>query len=255
MMIPAGIDPRAIADSLSDDEVVRLALALLELEKDEQRSVWQSLFPDEGPLRRELYPRHTEHFAAGAKYRERLFMAGNRVGKTVAGGFEVSCHLTGRYPDWWDGRRFDEAPNVWVAGKTNETTRDIIQKQLLGEIDYASGQRAFDGVGIIPFDCHGKGVFKQNTNGLLDHIPIRHASGQWARLGFKSYEQGRGVFEGTAKHVIWLDEECPMDVYGECLIRTATTDGIVILTFTPLLGMSEVVRSFVAPEEGEMELA
>ncbi len=36
-----------------------------------------------------------------------------------------------------------------------------------------------------------------------------------------------------------------MDVYGECLIRTATTDGIIFLTFTPLAGMSDVVMSFL----------
>ncbi len=73
----------------------------------------------------------------------------------------------------------------------------------------------------------------------------------WSTLGFKSYQQGRGSFEGTALHGIWLDEEPPEDVYGECLIRTATTDGIVMLTFTPLAGMSEVVMSFMP---GEMQI-
>lgn len=241
-------DP-ALISRLNDDEAVRLAMALLELAKEDQRAVWQNLFPDEGPLRRELYPKHMEFFRAGAKYRERLFLAGNRTGKTVTGAFEVSCHLTGRYPAWWEGRRFETPVNVWVAGDTNETTRDILQKQLLGGIDYSSGARAFDGIGIIPFECHGKGTFKQNTNGLLDHIPIKHATGGWSQLGFKSYEQGRKVFQGTERHVVWLDEESPMDVYGECLIRTATTDGIVILTFTPLLGMSEVVRSFLRVDD------
>ncbi len=34
-------------------------------------------------------------------------MAANRVGKTEgAGGYEMTCHLTGRYPHWWEGRRF-----------------------------------------------------------------------------------------------------------------------------------------------------
>jgi phage terminase large subunit-like protein len=247
-------DPEALA-LLSEDETSQLHAALVELDKDRERQHWQNLFPDVGPLRRELYPKHIEHFRAGAAYRERLLMAANRIGKTVAGGFEVNCHLTGRYPHWWEGRRFDHPIDAWVAGDTNETTRDIIQKQLLGDIDWVSGQRAFDGVGIIPHECHGKGVFKQNTNGLLDHIPIKHTTGRWSNLAFKSYEQGRKVFQGTAKHLIWLDEECPMDVYGECLIRTTTTNGIVLLTFTPLLGMSEVVLSFLQPDKGEMARA
>src|SRR5262249_57481484 len=50
------------------------------------------------------YPKQAEFHAAPA--RERLLMAGNQLGKTLAGGFEVAMHATGRYPDWWSGRRF-----------------------------------------------------------------------------------------------------------------------------------------------------
>ena len=244
MSLAAALE-RIDVTQLSEEESVQLALACMAVEKEEERQKWQNLFPDEGPFRRELYPKHMEVFRAGAAHRERCFLAANRCGKTVAGATEVSFHLTGRYPEWWEGRRFDRPIDAWAAGDTNETTRDIIQKQLLGSIDYSSGQRAFDGVGTIPWECHGKPVFKINTNGLLDNIEIQHISGGWSNLAFKSYEQGRKVFQGTAKHVIWLDEEGPMDVYNECLIRTTTTGGIVLLTFTPLLGMSDVVRAFI----------
>lgn len=248
-------DPATFADRMTAEEAVKYMDAYMEVQKAEQRDRWQNLFPDEGPFRRELYPKHLEHFRAGAKYRERLFLAGNRTGKTVAGAYEVSCHLTGLYPDWWEGRRFERPINAWVAGDTNETTRDIIQKTLLGDIAWEGATKGFDGVGVIPYDRHGVAKFKPNTGDLLDHIKIKHERGGWSKLAFKSYDQGRRVFQGTAKHLIWLDEECPMDVYGECLIRTATTDGIVLLTFTPLLGMSEVVRSFLQPETGEVASA
>ena len=76
-------------------------------------------------------------------------------------------------------------------------------------------------------------------------VEVRHLSGGWSTLGFKSYQQGRGSFEGTAQHGVRLDEEPPMDVYGESLIPTATTNGIILLTFTPLEGMSELVMSFL----------
>src|ERR1017187_2243178 len=65
----------------------------------------RTMFPDEGPYRRELYPRHMEFLAAGATFRERLFMAGNRTGKTETGAYELTCHLTGQYPAWWRGKR------------------------------------------------------------------------------------------------------------------------------------------------------
>ena len=44
---------------------------------------------------------------------------------------------------------------------------------------------------------------------------------------------------------IWLDEECPMDIYTEALTRTNIGGGPVWMTFTPLLGMSDVVRRFL----------
>src|ERR1700744_4932602 len=86
----------------------------------------QAYFPETGPLRRELYPKHLEFFRAGLEHRERLMLAANRVGKTEGiGGYESALHLTGRYPDWWEGRRFDRPIQAWVAGASNETTRDI----------------------------------------------------------------------------------------------------------------------------------
>src|SRR5215467_12835694 len=53
---------------------------------------------------------------AGATHRERLFMAGNRVGKTVCGTAEVAYHLAGNYPEWWTGKRFAKPVRAWVAG-------------------------------------------------------------------------------------------------------------------------------------------
>src|SRR5919206_369765 len=53
------------------------------------------------------YPKQADFHAAGATHRERLLMAGNQLGKTLAGGFEIAMHATGRYPDWWTGKRFD----------------------------------------------------------------------------------------------------------------------------------------------------
>ena len=43
--------------------------------RDESRRKLWSYYPDTGPLRRALYTRHLQFLAAGAEYRERLFMA------------------------------------------------------------------------------------------------------------------------------------------------------------------------------------
>jgi phage terminase large subunit-like protein len=102
---------------------------------------------------------------------------------------------------------------------------------------------------MVPGHLLAAPSWKQGVQDLVDTIKVRHVSGKWSTLGFKSYQQGRGSFEGTAQHVIWLDEECPMDIYGECLIRTATTNGIVVVTFTPLAGLTETVLQFMPQDE------
>ena len=222
-------------------------MILLELqEQSKSRNKIDLYFPDEGPYRRELYTKHMEFFAAGARYRERCAMCANRVGKTeTMGGYETALHLTGIYPDWWKGRRFDKPVEWWAAGKTNETTRDIIQKKLFGKIAHEGSRKTVAGTGLIRGDCIGGIAWKQGVQDLIDTVMIKHVSGGWSELGIKSYQQGRGSFEGTEKDGIWLDEEPPLDIYGECIIRTLTTNGIVYITFTPLDGVTDTVLQFL----------
>lgn len=205
------------------------------------------LYPDEGPLRRELYPKHLEFFRVGAQYRERCAMCANRIGKTLGmGGYEMALHLTGLYPSWWDGRRFNQPIEAWAAGKTNQTTRDVPQAVLLGKVIRSGKRRVMSGSGLIPAGLLGVPVFySAGATDLVDAIAIRYATGGWSHLGFKSFTQRRGAFEGVAKHVIWLDEEPDITIYEECLIRTATTNGIIMLTFTPLEGMTATVLQFL----------
>lgn len=233
-------------ENLSPD--VRAAM-LAQIDEALSRRKIDTMYPETGPLRRELYPKHMEFFAAGAKYRERCALAANRVGKTEGmGGYETALHLTGRYPDWWPGRRFDRPVHFWAAGKTNETTRDIVQHKLFGKVVGSGPAKDFAGTGLIYADCIGKIGWKQGVADLADTVMVKHVSGGWSELGLKSYQQGRGSFEGTERDGIWLDEEPPLEIYSECLIRTATTNGIVYITFTPLEGTTGTVLMFINPE-------
>lgn len=193
-------------------------------------------FLNEGPYRWEKYPRHIDFFKEGAGKRSRVFMAANRVGKTVAGAFESACHLTGEYPDWWEGRRFDHPTEGWAAGDTGQTTRDILQHELLG---------SEFGTGLIAKDKIVKITMRPGIPGAVEKVSVRHKNGGISHLGFKSFDQGRRSFQGTAKHFIWLDEECPEDVYNECTVRTMTTTGVVYITFTPLKGLTLFVQQFM----------
>jgi phage terminase large subunit-like protein len=212
------------------------------LEEKERRARGRKIltyFPDSGPLRRELYCKHLAFFQAGATYRERAFIAGNRVGKTeTGGGYELVLHLTGQYPKWWKGRRFDRPISAWAAGDTGKTVRDIIQFKLLGRVgEY--------GTGLIPQDLIIRTTTKHGINDAVDTIMVKHVSGGHSQVVLKSYDQRRESFQGTEQDVIWLDEEPPLDIYTECLLRTMTCNGLIMLTFTPLMGMSETVMSFL----------
>lgn len=204
----------------------------------EKRRLLYSLFPDDGPLRRKLYHRHLLFFKLGADHKTRCFMAANRTGKTVGGGYELTLHLTGRYPDWWEGYRFDRPIDAWVAGDTKETVRDIIQKKLLGP------QEEF-GTGLIPAALMNAPVLRQNGGGAVDYVLIKHDSGGKSRLGFKSYDQGRTSFQGTEKDLVWLDEEANEGIRAECIIRLMTTKGLLIETFTPLKGITPIVSRYM----------
>lgn len=204
-----------------------------------------SMYPDSGPFARDLYPKQLECFRYGRDYQERCFMGGNGTGKTWGvSAYELTCHLTGDYPSWWQGRRFTTPVDAWVAGDTRESTRDIIQAKLLGEVS-KMGEAAL-GSGMIPRHLIvGEPKYVQNSNRAADYVLVRHVSGSTSILGFKSYDQGRRAFQGTEKHIICLDEEPPQDVYLECLQRGRRVNGMILTTFTPLSGPTEVVESFL----------
>lgn len=169
-------------------------------------------------------------------------MAGNQLGKTWAGAFEVAMHLTGLYPDWWKGRRYDR-PTTWMAGsESGELTRKGVQRLLLGPPQL----REQWGTGAIPKALiDGQPPMKPGVPDAVASIAVNHISGGQSVIQFASYDQGRTKWQADTLDGVWFDEEPPQDIYFEGLTRTNATGGMVLVTFTPLLGMSEVVRRFI----------
>ena len=191
------------------------------------------------------YPKQREFHRLGATMRERLLMAGNQNGKTYCGGAETSFHLTGDYPEWWEGRRWDRPTIGWVAGVTGVSTRDNPQRILMGRVSDGWG------TGMIPHDAVDwkNGVsMARGVADLMDTVLIKHKAGGFSQLQFKSYEQGREKWQGDTIDFVWNDEEPNPDVYSEGLTRTTATKGMVFTTFTPLQGPTEVVNKFLSPD-------
>lgn len=236
------------------DPRVQVIMARRELARRKRLRTIMDMFPDDGPFARHLYPKHLEFFQAGALHRQRLFLAGNRVGKSRAGCFEDTLHLTGaydRFAPWWQGKRFTRPIKAWIWATTDEKLKETVQEELFGP----PGQW---GTGLIPQEhIHKIDRAVGPLKDLIDTAYIKHVSytgltpGGLSVVQFKSYKQGRQAAEGTFRDLIHLDEEAPADIHGECLLRTMDTtgtgdgNGIMLLTFTPLQGLSETVLQYL----------
>jgi phage terminase large subunit-like protein len=199
------------------------------------------------------YARQQLFHAHGAFARERLLTAGNQCGKTTAGAAEAAYHLTGRYPWWWEGKRFDTPVRGWVGSDGFLAVREAAQKLLVGPPESENDW----GTGLIPGDdIVGWARASGGVPNLLDHVSVRHYRNRgtlllprWepdgvSVLGIKSYDQGRPKWQGATLDFVWFDEEPPEDVYVEGLSRTNATGGITWITMTPLQGMTALLQSF-----------
>jgi phage terminase large subunit-like protein len=193
------------------------------------------------------YPWQLEWMNASIDHQELMIRAANRVGKTATAAVAVAMHLTGIYPPWYRGRKFDQPTTVWAAGITNESTRDVIQQQLLG------GMGEDLGTGWIPrrLIVGTPSMRQSGVRNTVDRIEVRHASGGISVCALKTFEMQAEKFQGGNCHVVWLDEE-PGDfgIFTESLTRTLSNAGLVFVTFTPLLGHSKLVEHFAAGGPG-----
>jgi phage terminase large subunit-like protein len=196
------------------------------------------------------YPKQAIFLQMGATRRERLLMAGNRVGKTETGAYETALHATGEYPSDWKGKRFGAPTIGWVCGQTSLAVRDICQAKLLGSPGVVSAQ----GTGMIPKDSIVDTSLARGVTDAIDTVQVRHVSGGVSIIRFKSYEQGRAKFQGEGLDWIWFDEEPDLDIYSEGLTRIGEKSGIAWLTFTPLLGYSAVVLRFTDEPSPDRDL-
>lgn len=183
------------------------------------------------------YEKQLAYHAATKDHRETCMAGGNQIGKTFAAANGLAIWLTGEYPSWWPGRVFEKPIHAWAVGLTGESTRDTLQRLLLGR----PGQI---GTGAIPADCIVSMTSGRGVADSVDTVIVRNKYGGQSTLGFKAASLSRERLQGETLEVVQLDEEPPEDIYSECLTRTNATGGLVAMTFTPLMGMSTVVKRF-----------
>jgi len=161
--------------------------------------------------------------------------------------YELTLHLTGLYPDNWDGVRFSRPVTAWLVGETTERVRDTLQLGLMGDIGRW-------GTGFLPLKCLDlkSGVtMKPGVPNAVQKILVKSAFGGWSSLQFFSYKQQREDFQGSTIDIVSFDEEPPENVHGECVIRIAVLEGYMLYSFTPLKGQTAVWQSIVNDPEAK----
>lgn len=186
-------------------------------------------------------PKGLEFYASGLNARQRLLLGAVRSRKTSLVLKEVSCHLNGIYPNWWNGYRYDRPTRGLVGTVKAEKTRDVLQKYLL------EGDSQF---GLKPF-IHKSLIVDKYAGSLRNSVSklfVKHISGGYSELKFCSFSEGAAGLQSETFDFAHLDEAPDFDVYQEILYRTAAFGDyrtFVMLTMWPERGRDELVSFFM----------
>lgn len=155
----------------------------------------------------------------------RLYIGGNRSGKTVGGIVEDLWYVTGRHP----------YKEVEIPCRGRVVSVDFIngiEKIIKPEIARW----------VAPSDLRGGGWSAAYDK---QERVLHFANGSF--IEFMSYDQDLDKFAGTSRHFIHFDEEPPNDVYTECMARLVDTGGQAWITMTPIEGMTWIYDVIYEP--------
>lgn len=180
------------------------------------------------------YAYQIKWFASGADYLLRYLSAANRIGKTYGAAHEFAYHATGQYPSWWKGYQC-EAGTLWAVGISSDSTRKVLQKELIGTNDARSV--SLYGTGAIPRDVIIWDSIVRRGETLVS-LKIKHISGEESEIHFYSATQDETVYMGQSIVFAWVDEqsEREQEIIAQCTTRTTTTRGCIAVTATPEVG-------------------
>ena len=168
-------------------------------------------------------------------------ISANRVGKSEIGCAILTCHLTGIYPSWWEGKRYTKPVKAIAACLNSDLNKTVLQNKLFGTSNWRLKSEI--GTGMIPKEyINTKSCVTGGRGDDISRISIKHKNGGYSELYFRAYSQGREAAQGVEADVILVDEQPKDDFWEECLTRLATTEGHVICSFTPLEGMTGLVE-------------
>lgn len=167
-------------------------------------------------------------------HHDRLYIGGNRSGKSLGSTIESIWWLTGTHP-------FRNTPEPPIRGR-------------VVAVDYLNGVDKI----ILP-------LYKQwlpktyLINGSWDqsYSKERHVLtlNNGSFVEFMSQDQDLDKFAGSSRHFIHFDEECPQSIFRECLARLVDTGGCWWMSQTPVAGMEWIYDDIYLPaKEGKKDI-
>ena len=230
-----GIPPQAYA-TMTTDQQLALQELVIAIADDMQYNQLKYFRPFEHQIK-----------FFGTSTDRRGILAANRIGKTVSTCYETAMHLTGQYPEWWTGKRFTKPITAMVAGEGWSQVALVLQNELLGSPDVKLIESI--GTGAVPRDCVVLDTMRNDGANCIG-VEIRHVSGGKSYLLFANYTQEVRQLQGFKLDLAVFDEQPPDDFFSEIVTRTATTQGMVLCSFTPLKGLNGLVSKFWNREQG-----
>ena len=185
-----------------------------------------------GPL--STFPWHKQQeWALTAATNTVMVLGGNQSGKTTVGAGVVARLVRREGPIYRRLRNPEKRPlRIWVSPQTDEKYESNWEPRLVGDV--------FAGT---TFDYkRSPAVFRWEDEVTRSRgLPPNELWG-------KSQKQGFLAFESDVVDLIVFDEE-PEDpkVYNSSLQRFSTTNGVCLLAFTPLLGLSWTYSRLLVP--------
>ena len=144
-----------------------------------------------------------------AHSKEPMLTGANQAGKSTALMMKFTYHMTGLYPSWYTGVRFDKPIMTALGGETAQSTRDLLVNRLLGPPEDR-------GAGYLPagsFDPSGD--IPKMTGGVanqIDYFRVKHYDKNGEHDGYSmayvfSYSTGWRRLQGYSLDLVAIDED------------------------------------------------
>ena len=161
-----------------------------------------------------------------------LCTGGNRAGKTQFGAQLAIAIAAGR-DEWY--------VQEWL--RINNLPKDLIQRKpqtvWYAALSYGDALE----YGRPKLEQYAPSGTKYTRWRAQDRASMRLPNG--GRIVSLSVEAGREKFQGASVKFVWLDEEPSVEVFEECMLRVVDTKGKILITATPLKGLSFLYDFFV----------